>query len=98
MYDIQQQIKELVITRCIAHQTYLSNRILKDSKRVEFEDAMIQIIDYLISDNGKLEDIYNEKDKHGGIKMAAELYDEISYTTWKRFSIHRSGDFYLEKI
>ena len=87
---------DILITRCRAHLNHLSNRILKEKKKAEFNEAMVQIISNIRDAEALFMNI--GIDKHGGIKLAIEVVEEIASTTNERFVEGRSGDFYMEKL
>jgi hypothetical protein len=37
-------------------------------------------------------------DKHGGVKLASEIYEEIRNIHLTRFVVGRSDNFYMEKL
>lgn len=87
---------DILITRCRAHLNHMSSRILKEKKKAEFNEAMVQIISNIRDAESLFMDI--GIDKHGGIKLAVEVVNEIVNATNERFVEGRSGDFYMEKL
>jgi hypothetical protein len=80
---------DLMITRLKAHMNYVAPRIYSDKKRTEFVLAMLSFIDN--------EDLYCT-DKHGGVKLAFDIYNEIREIHLKRFQTGRSEDFLIQKL
>jgi hypothetical protein len=87
---------DILIKRLNAHLNYLYPRVLKENKRNEFEQAIRDIIGNIRS--GDEFGINLGFDRHGGVKMAVEVLNDIVKTTDERFVTGRSGDFYMEKL
>lgn len=80
---------DLLLTRLNAHMRYVAPRIYKEEKRREFILTMLSFIDG--------EQSYGV-DKHGGVKLASEIYEEIRNIHLSRFVVGRSDNFYMEKL
>ena len=79
---------DITFTRLNAHLAHMYSRIINDKKRDEFVKAVFYL------NNGEP----LPEDKHGGVNMALDIYNEIVQIHKERFEEGRSGDAYLEKL
>ena len=87
---------DILITRCRAHLNHMSSRILKEKKREEFIQVMLDIISNIRNADELFTNI--GIDRNGGTKLAMEIVNEIVSVTNERFVEGISGDFYMEKL
>jgi hypothetical protein len=80
---------DLLLTRLNAHMRYVAPRIYKEEKRKEFILTMLSFIDG--------EQLCGP-DKHGGVALAVDIYNDICDIHLKRFVVGRSEDFYMERL
>jgi hypothetical protein len=79
---------DLILTRLNAHFHFIYPRIYSEKKRKEFAEAISAL------NNGQP----LAENKHGGVKMAIDIYNEIVQIHKDRFENSRNGDCYLEKL
>lgn len=93
MFLMNSSIRGLVLSRIMAHTTYMTPKIEGSKKQKDFVESMNRAYAVLLEDLGEPRFDLNE-----GSELARQVVGDILNQTQKRFMEYGSRSFYIEKL